>query len=322
MANPPPGSLSVSDTLVRPLIPFGFDPRKIGAIGGFSPNGKGAVTSPFFTSAPMKSPTTQSPKKRKGGLVSTIPFPPLTAPKFGLIQEEFAHDPFWLLVVVTFLVKTAGTLAIPTLYKVKELFPTPTHLADPDPVTTTTITSMIHHLGLSFVRAKSIQRYARLWLVKPPKAGVLHRVKNYDKRDVRPSGIRQDQEEGSGTGHDTTEPAAEDAWEIGHFTQGKYALDSWRIFCRDELLGRARDWNGKGAAPDFQPEWMRVRPDDKELRACLRWMWMREGWEWDPVTGEKNVLREEMRRAVNERRVEYDEVGGLRILDEPRPEPT
>jgi hypothetical protein len=107
-----------------------------------------------------------------------------------------------------------------------------------------------------------------------------------------------------------------DAWEIGHMTQGKYAIDSWRIFCRDVLLGRAEDWNGKGREPEFQPEWMRVRPDDKELRACLRWMWMREGWEWDPVTGEKVVLRSVMQNAVNEGRVGYDDVGGLMILDD------
>ena len=72
--------------------------------------------------------------------------------------------------------------------------------------------------------------------------------------------------------------------------------------------------NGKGREAEFQPEWMRVKPADKELRACLRWMWMREGWEWDPVTGERTVLREEMRRAVNEGMVEYDDTGALRIL--------
>ena len=105
-------------------------------------------------------------------------------------------------------------------------------------------------------------------------------------------------------------------------TQGKYALDSWRIFCRDVLLGRAEGWNGEGAKPGFQPEWMRVRPDDKELRAYLRWMWMREGWEWDPVTGDRTVLRYELLKAVNERRVEYDDSGGLRILEQPRPSAT
>lgn len=105
-------------------------------------------------------------------------------------------------------------------------------------------------------------------------------------------------------------------WEIGHLTQGPYAIDSWRIFCRDVLLGRAENWKGRGRSPDFQPEWMRVLPQDKELRACLRWMWMREGWWWDPLTGEREVLSERMRKAVDEGRVAYDSQGQLRILDE------
>lgn len=41
---------------------------------------------------------------------------------------------------------------------------------------------------------------------------------------------------------------------------------------RDVLLGRAEDWKGKGARPGFQPEWMRVLPLDKELRAYLRYV--------------------------------------------------
>jgi hypothetical protein len=72
---------------------------------------------------------------------------------------------------------------------------------------------------------------------------------------------------------DARERAIGSAWEIGHLTQGPYALDSWRIFCRDVLLGRSEHWTGKGSEPGFQPEWMRVLPRDKELRACLRWMW-------------------------------------------------
>ncbi|KAF3806624.1 hypothetical protein GCG54_00004256 [Colletotrichum gloeosporioides] len=307
--------IAVPDDLIRPLVPPGFEPCQIGGVGGPSPKRKPAVMSPFFTQSPAKQSPKQSPKKRNG-LVSTIPFPPLSAPRFGLIQEEMAHEPFWLLVVVTYLVKTAGTLAIPTFYKIKEKYPTPAALAEADP---NTIMNMTHHLGLSVVRTAAIQRYARLWLERPPTAGVLYRVKNYDKRDILFNAITRHTEDEHEEEH-TTPAATDDSWEMGHFTQGKYALDSWRIFCRDELLGRAQDWNGKGAAPNFQPEWMRVRPDDKELRACLRWMWMREGWEWDPVTGEKTVLREEMRKAVNEKRVEYDEVGGLKIVDEPRSE--
>ncbi|OLN85347.1 Methyl-CpG-binding domain protein 4, partial [Colletotrichum chlorophyti] len=308
-----PQQQSVSDELVRVIVPRMFEPSQVRELAppASSPKRTSAVKSPFFNQSPVK----LSPKsKRVGGLVSTIPFPPLSAPRFGLIQEEFAHHPFWLLVVVTFLVKTAGTLAIPTFYKVKEHFPSPAALADPD--SAPAITEMIHHLGLSMVRTATIQRYARVWLEKPPTAGVTYRVKNYDVRDIEPCVLRSGDLDLSLAEAGPSE--ADDSWEMGHLTQGKYALDSWRIFCRDELLGRAQDWNGKGAAPNFQPEWMRVRPDDKELRACLRWMWMREGWEWDPATGEKAVLRDEMRKAVNEGRVEYDETGGLKMLDEPR----
>ncbi|KAK1514595.1 methyl-CpG binding domain-containing protein 4 [Colletotrichum costaricense] len=311
-----PAQQSVSDELIRIIVPRGLEPDQVGELGlsGPSPRRKAAVKSPFFN---LPSPAKQSPKSKRGaGLVSTVPFPRLTAPKFGLIQEEFAHEPFWLLVVVTFLVKTAGTLAIPTFYKVKERFPTPEALADPE--ATPTIMSMIRHLGLSVVRTAAIQRYARVWLETPPTRGIVYRVKNYDKRDIEASALRPDSDSEQCLTELPTTEDADDAWEMGRFTQGKYALDSWRIFCRDELLGRADDWNGKGVAPNFQPEWMRVRPDDKELRACLRWMWMREGWEWDPVTGEKTVLRDEMRRAVDEERVGYDDTGGLKILDEPR----
>ena len=95
------------------------------------------------------------------------------------------------------------------------------------------------------------------------------------------------------------------ALEIGHLPGcGPYAWDSWRIFCRDTLRGVAEDYNGKGASAGkdgevFVPEWKKVVPLDKELRACLRWMWLREGWIWDHETGEKReATEEEMERAV------------------------
>ena len=66
--------------------------------------------------------------------------------------------------------------------------------------------------------------------------------------------------------------------------------------------------------PTFQPEWMRVLPEDKELRAYLRWLWMQEGWDWDPRTGEREVLPPALYRAVQEGRVRWDVCGRLEIL--------
>lgn len=274
--------------------------------------------SPYF-SFPSDPPKQPSPKKPPRGTVSCVPFPSLAAHSFGLVQEKVAHEPFWLLVAITFLIRTAGKQAIPVFYRVKERFPTPSQIVDP--ANEGELLDMIRHLGLSAVRVAYLRRYAKAFLENPPAPGIGYRVKNYGQRDMMPlQKMNNDSLEDSNTS--SQEPAVDgedaEAWEVGHMTKGKYAIDSWRIFCRDELLGRALDWNGKGREPEFQPEWMRVMPDDKELRAYLRWMWMREGWEWDPATGERTVLRDEMQRAVNEGRVEYDETGGLRILDEPR----
>lgn len=278
-------------------------------------------TSPYFIQSASSEQSKLPAKKRPpAGTISAVPFPPLTAPTFGLVQEVFAHDPFWLLVAVTFLIRTKGRHAIPVLYKVKERFSSPMDIADP--ANTEELVGLIRHLGLSIHRIALLKKYARGFLNDPPRAGVRYRVKNYDQRDFDPSNQVCTNIASDDTKADSLELEQRlkdlEGWEIGHLTQGKYAIDSWRIFCRDQLLGRATNCDGGGREPEFQPEWMRVRPDDKELRAYLRWMWMREGWEWDPITGERVVLREEMRSAVDEERVEYDDMGGLRILDEPR----
>lgn len=265
---------------------------------------KRVSTSKYFTtpkSSPLKAKSPRPPR----GTVSSIPFPPLSALEFGLIQENLAGDPFRLLIAITFLIRTPGKTAIPTYHAVMERYPTPEALAEAD---SAELSSMIKHLGLSVVRAAQIQKYAQIWLDNPPRQDVRYGVKNYpspgDGSDVRACEELLPEDEDS----------RESAWEIGHMTQGPYAIDSWRIFCRDVLLGRAEDWNGKGREGEFQPEWMRVLPLDKELRACLRWLWMKEGWAWDPLTGEREVLSEELRRAVDEGRVEWDNTGALQII--------
>ena len=247
----------------------------------------------------------RSAKKRNpGNTVSCIPFPPLSAPYFGLIQEKLAHDPFRLLIAVTFLIRTHGKHAIPVFYELMKKYPTPEALLAADKQD---IVPIIRHLGLQNQRAATYQTYAKIWLEDPPVKDKRYPVRGYPEpesgRDIKKGETVLDSDQRA-------------AWEIGHMTQGPYAIDSWRIFCRDVLRGVADGYNGEGTAEGFQPEWMRVLPEDKELRAYLRWMWLKEGFEWDPFTGEKEVANKELLRAAMEGRIAWDDAGGMRILDE------
>ncbi|EON64987.1 hypothetical protein W97_04222 [Coniosporium apollinis CBS 100218] len=227
----------------------------------------------------------------------------LSAPCFGLIQEELAYDPFRLLIAVTLLNKTKGTAAIPVFHYLTAAYPTPASLAAA-PVSD--VASRIRHLGLQNNRADTLIEFAKTWLAVPPARGKRYRTLHYPHR-------------GAGTGIKATEilddnDARLGAWEVAHLHGcGPYAMDSWRIFCRDVLRGVATGWDGEGAEGGFEPEWKRVLPKDKELRAFLRWMWLREGWAWDPGTGEKEVASMEMMRAAERGELVWDELGGLRM---------
>ncbi|KAI9752408.1 MAG: hypothetical protein M4579_005632 [Chaenotheca gracillima] len=257
------------------------------------------LRSPFFKA---QTESDASPKVRRSATeaVSCIPFPPLSQPSFGLIQERLAHDPFKLLIGVTFLNRTRGIHAIPVFYQLMERYPTPDSLAAAD---VGEVAATIRHLGLQNTRARRYIQLAEIWLQDPPRKGRRHRKLNYpslgDGKQIKPREIVDDEDERSG------------AWEVAHLpTAGPYAIDSWRIFCRDELRGEATDWTGSGrhGQPDgFEPEWKRVIPQDKELRAYLRWMWLKEGWEWDPRTGRKERASEELLERGREGTIIWEE---------------
>lgn len=270
--------------------------------------GKGKVSEidgQEMSKTPKKESTSSPNKRSPGGFVSCIPFPPLSSPNFGLIQEKLAHDPFRLLIAVTFLNRTKGKQAIPVFYELVEKYPTPEALSS---APREDIVEIIRHLGLQNQRAETFQTYGEQWLEDPPTKDKRYIVKGYPKRD---SG--RDIERGE----IVTGSERHTEWEIGHMTQGSYAIDSWRIFCRDVLRGVADSWNGENAKEEnFQPEWMRVIPEDKELRAYLRWMWLKEGFHWDPFTGDKEVARSELMEAAMGRkgRIAWDDLGGMRII--------
>ncbi|WEW56780.1 hypothetical protein PRK78_002233 [Emydomyces testavorans] len=236
------------------------------------PMAKGQTKSPYF---PRKKPDS----------ASCLPFPPTSASSFGLIQESLAHDPFRLLIATIFLNRTRGEVAIPVLYDVFQKYPTLSSLADAN---VDDLVSMIRKLGFQNARANKCISIATLWMNSPPIKGKrfrkLHYPNKLDGLDIKPEECIDDED-----------PRV--AWEIAHLPGiGAYAIDSWRIFCRDVLRGVAADWNGADAEDGFLPEWKSVRPKDKELRAFLTWMWLKEGWIWNPETGETTRATKRIRR--------------------------
>ncbi|KAL4920365.1 DNA glycosylase [Aspergillus aurantiobrunneus] len=250
---------------------------------------------------PRLKPTKTSPYFQ-GPLVnedSCLPFPPIHAPDFGLVQEQLAHDPFRLLLATIFLNRTRGGVALPILFQVFDRYPTIDAMAAANP---SDLTGMINRLGFQNQRARKCIALAQTWLDRPPCRGKRYRKLNYprksDGRDVRPDECIEDDD------HRV-------AWEIAHLPGvGAYALDSWRIFCRDELRGLSKDWQGDGATTaGFTPEWKSVLPQDKELRAYLTWMWLKEGWVWDRETGERTPASEKVMRAARRGATAHIEAG-------------
>ena len=218
---------------------------------------------------------------------SCLPFPPISSDSFGLIQERLAHDPFRLLVATIFLNKTKAEAAIPVVYKVFAKYRTIEDLANADPVE---LGEMIQSLGFRHRRSQLIIRLARSWIANPPVKGRRYRKLGYpnklDGRDIKPQDFVDGDDSRVG-------------WEVAHLPGiGAYAIDSWRIFCRDEIRGLATDWKGRGAQEGFAPEWKSVLPMDKELRAYLTWMWLKEGWEWNVETGVRTLATPKLMRSA------------------------
>ncbi|KAL9109311.1 MAG: hypothetical protein Q9227_006066 [Pyrenula ochraceoflavens] len=237
-------------------------------------------------SKPRRRNYTKSPyfPKKPNKQVSCLPFPSIDAATFGLMQERLAHDPFRMLVATIFLNRTRGEQAMPVYFKLMERYPTVSELAQAQHED---VVAIIHKLGFQNQRARKCIELAKAWLERSPVKGKRFRKLDYprkgDGRDIKAEEILDDED-----------PRV--AWEVGGYPGvGAYAVDSWRIFCRDKLRGMAYSWNGEGTtSADFEPEWTRVIPTDKELRAYLAWMWLKRGFIWNKQTGERKKADEEV----------------------------
>lgn len=230
---------------------------------------------------------------------SCLPFPPVDAPSFGLVQEQLAHEPWKLLIATIFLNRTRGGVALPVLFKVFERYPTIHSMASANQ---SELVEMIRCLGFQNQRANKCINLAQTWKDRPPSKDKryrkIHYPTNLDGRDVGRDEFIVDED------HRV-------AWEVAHLPGvGAYSLDSWRIFCRDELRGLATDWQGTGANTlGFVPEWKSVLPQDKELRAYITWLWLKEGWVWDHQTGDLTAASDKMLRAAHAGGVAHEEDG-------------
>lgn len=196
---------------------------------------------------------------------------------------------------------------MPVFYDLISRYPTPLCLStanQPD------IVSIFRPLGLQNQRARKCIALAKTWLESPPTKGKRWKRLNYpnpaDGRDIKPDEL----------------PLPDDdprpAWEVAQLTGiGAYAIDSWRIFCRDALRGLptgvptlAELENEDTRREEMEKEWTRVLPLDKELRAYLRWRWLRCGIEWDPVGGGRKVADERVVRGAREGGVMCEGEGG------------
>ncbi|EWZ40718.1 DNA glycosylase [Fusarium oxysporum Fo47] len=234
--------------------------------------------------APRKVPT--------GVVLSASRIPPISKERFGLIQETVGRDLYKLLVAAVLWNRTRGSQAHPVFQKLISQYPTPTHLAE---ACFSDLADLIRPIGLHNSRAARFIAFAKTWLEKPPNKSRRYRKLHYPL-----------QGDGLDIGKDEVldEDDVRQGWEVAQLPSlGPYAIDSYRIFHRDMLRGSADDWNGLNAVRGFEPEWKRVVPLDKELRAYLRWMWLKEGWIWNPETGGKiRASEERMERERNRSR--------------------
>jgi len=239
-------------------------------------------------------------KKAKGNaLTEEVTAPSSDEPH--LIQESLAESLYGLIVQAILWNQTTGKQARPVLHRIMKDFPTPNDLAKAE---NDGLVDILYPIGLYNSRAKRLKDLGQAWCERPPVPG-----KGYTRARGRYMFVPAPAPGEEGNQDDKENPSKKDRkalvkdvkgaepvfghWEIAHLPGvGPYCLDSFRIFYRDKMRELAEDWLGKGAGVNFEPEWKRVVPMDKDLRRYVKWLWKNEGFDYDIDTGQRRLLNE------------------------------
>lgn len=147
-----------------------------------------------------------------------------------IVQSILFHRPEWLLVATILLNVTSGKAAVPVLNEVRTRWPTMEALSQAH---APELELLLTPLGLGRKRTQRLIQFATMWLEDPP-----------DQLSLRPSRVQV------AKGVAKYPPTA-----VSHLPgMGRYALDSYRIFCGQLVGGN---------------EWKTVTPLDKELRVHM-----------------------------------------------------
>ncbi|KAG2134877.1 uncharacterized protein EDB93DRAFT_1254382 [Suillus bovinus] len=196
-----------------------------------------------------------------------------------LIQAAVSDNPWQLLIAVKLLNVTTGRYAIPVFWKLMDRWPTPRDMIEAD---NDEVVNILRPLGLYNKRAAWLKEISQRYIDDPPtdvlrpskcRLEIPARLKITAPTYVNP---RKRKNHGSPqTARKTT--ISYPPTSVSHYPGvGRYALDSYRIFCTSHE----------------SEEWKQVMPEDKELIRYLRWKWAyeeRKIWYPDGVGVVKDV---------------------------------
>ncbi|KAG1840243.1 hypothetical protein F4604DRAFT_1833176 [Suillus subluteus] len=193
-----------------------------------------------------------------------------------LIQAAVSDNPWQLLIAVKLLNVTTGRYAIPVFWKLMDRWPIPRDMIKAD---NDELVNILRPLGLYNKRAAWLKEMSQRYIDDPP-TDVLRpsncRLEIHARLKITvPTYVNPRKRKNHGSlrrARKTTVPYPPTP--VSHYPGvGRYALDSYRIFCMSE-------------------EWKQVMPEDKELIRYLRWKWAyeeRKVWYPDGVGVVKDV---------------------------------